>query len=144
ETNLTGKDNMETNTLDNNQQISTPQVLETFSKDTDTKKDVVANKSSNILNEKEISNETNLMGKDNMETNTLDNNQQIPTPQVLETFSKDTDTKKDVFVSAETDVSTNISTDISTSNTEEQFYIPIIQTEGRDIVDIWNDYKSLT
>ncbi|PKY43205.1 hypothetical protein RhiirA4_418073 [Rhizophagus irregularis] len=42
------------------------------------------------------------------------------------------------------DAKKDVEIDISTSNIKEQVHHPIIQLEGRNIDDLWNDYKNLT
>jgi pentatricopeptide repeat protein len=126
------------------------------------KSNFIANESSN--NEKEILSEIDLMDK---EKDILDNNQQILLksmsfanektsleslnyskdifsldtdvliPQVQENFS---DKETSLESSDSKDAKKGVEIDIST---KEQLYHPIIQTEGRNIDDLWNDYKNL-
>ncbi|PKC63887.1 hypothetical protein RhiirA1_443121 [Rhizophagus irregularis] len=126
-------------------------------------------------NEKEMSDEMNLMEKDNL--NTLDKNQQILIKSMsfaneetsLETLNydneiRDAPLKTDVLISQvpepfsdkeasfdssgslekNKDAKKDVEIDISTSNIKEQVHHPIIQLEGRNIDDLWNDYKNLT
>ncbi|CAB4482330.1 hypothetical protein RhiirA1_470652 [Rhizophagus irregularis] len=42
------------------------------------------------------------------------------------------------------DAKKDVEIDISTSNIKEQVHHPIVQLEGRNIDDLWNDYNNLT
>ncbi|CAI2179531.1 5654_t:CDS:1 [Funneliformis geosporum] len=128
------RSDMNNRTLDSNHEI-----LE--------KSNFIANESLHLSNNKEISGEPNLSEENNLGKNTLDHNQQVLEKSI--SFANDeTSTTKSSLNHDKDTKSYNefaVKVDNQTSKTDDDSsYRPFIQTEGRDIDDIWSEYNNLT